>query len=140
MEFFNLLLATNQLFEAKMQFGDFVLFALSLIVFFAWIFSIVYILWGGVLLILSWGNEEKTKPAINTIRYALVWLIVVVVSIFVFPKAAGLLWLDANKYSSPDRIFQEIKRIWDKVLGNGSNDLNLDGNGLDDDFLNLDGF
>jgi hypothetical protein len=39
------LLTQSQLFTAQMTFGEFVLFGLSLIVFFAGIFSIVYILW-----------------------------------------------------------------------------------------------
>lgn len=126
------LLTQSQLFTAQMTFGEFVLFGLSLIVFFAGIFSIVYILWWGVLLILSWGNEDKTRPAINTIRYALVGLIVIVLSIFIFPRVAGLLGLDATKYSSPDRIFKEMKRIWDKFLWTGSSsDLNLDSGELD---------
>jgi hypothetical protein len=41
------------LFTSRMEFGDFVLMAISLIVLFAGVFSILYILWGGVLLILS---------------------------------------------------------------------------------------
>jgi len=36
---------------------------------------------------------------------------VIVLSIFVFPKLAGLLGLDVSKYSSPDKIFMEIKNI-----------------------------
>ncbi len=108
------------LFTSRMEFGDFVLMAISLIVLFAWVFSILYILWGGVLLILSGGKDEKIKPAINSIRYALIGLWVIVLSIFVFPKLAWLLWLDVSKYSSPDKIFMEIKNIGDKIFGNTS--------------------
>jgi hypothetical protein len=106
------------LFTSRMEFGDFVLMAISLIVLFAWVFSILYILWWGVLLILSGWKDEKIKPAINSIRYALIGLWVIVLSIFVFPKLAWLLWLDVSKYSSPDKIFMEIKNIWDKIFGN----------------------
>lgn len=116
------------LFTSRMEFGDFVLMAISLIVLFAGVFSILYILWGGVLLILSWGKDEKIKPAINSIRYALIGLWVIVLSIFVFPKLAGLLGLDVSKYSSPDKIFMEIKNIGDKIFGNSSSgDINLNG-------------
>ena len=106
------------LFTSRMEFGDFVLMAISLIVLFAWVFSILYILWGGVLLILSGWKDEKIKPAINSIRYALIGLAVIVLSIFVFPKLAWLLGLDVSKYSSPDKIFMEIKHIWDKIFWN----------------------
>lgn len=116
-------LASNQnettwILSSTMDLGDFILLAISLIVFFAWIFSIMYILWWGVLLILSWWKEDKIKPAINSIRYALIWLWSIVLAIFIFPKIAWLLWLDVSKYSSPEKIFSEIKTLWDKVLWN----------------------
>lgn len=106
----------NTLFSSRMDIWDFLLFAISLIVLFAWIFSILYILWWWVLLILSWWKDDKIKPAINSIRYALIWLWVIVLSIFVFPKVAWLLGLDVSKYSSPDKIFKEIKVLWDKIF------------------------
>lgn len=104
------------LFNSHMEFWDFVLFWISMIVLFAWVFSIIYILWWWVLLILSWWKDDKIKPAINSIRYSLIWLAVIVLSIFVFPKIAYLLWLDVSKYSQPEKIFNEIKVIWDKVF------------------------
>lgn len=111
------LASSNQtLFTSRMEFWDFILFAISIIVLFAWIFSIMYILWWGVLLILSWWKDDKIKPAINSIRFALIGLWVIIVSIFVFPKVAWLLWLDVSKYSSPDKIFTEIKVLWDKIF------------------------
>ena len=107
--------ATN-IFDSSMEFGDFLLLSISIIILFAWIFSIMYILRWGVLLILSGWKDDKIKPAINSIRYALIWLTVIVASIFIFPKVAWLLWLDASKYSSPERIFTQIKSLWDKIL------------------------
>jgi hypothetical protein len=38
------------------------------------------------MLTLSGGKDEKVKPAINSIRYAIVGIIVVIVSIFIAPK------------------------------------------------------
>lgn len=107
--------ATN-IFDSSMEFGDFLLLSISIIILFAWIFSIMYILRWGVLLILSGWKDDKIKPAINSIRYALIWLTVIVASIFIFPRVAWLLWLDASKYSSPERIFTQIKSLWDKIL------------------------
>lgn len=110
----------QSILTSRMDFWDFILLAISLIVLFAGIFSLLYILWWGVLLILSWGKEEKMKPALNSIRYAIIWLGVIVISIFIFPRLAGLLGLDVSKYSSPDKIFREIKIIWDKIFWPGS--------------------
>ncbi len=112
----------NNIFDSKMEFGDFLLLSISIIILFAWIFSIMYILRWGVLLILSWGKDDKIKPAINSIRCALIGLTVIVASIFIFPKIAGLLWLDASKYSSPEKIFTQIKVLWDKILKTDNSD------------------
>lgn len=128
--------SNGTLFTSRMDIGDFLLFAISLIVLFAGIFSILYILWGGILLILSGGKDDKIKPAINSIRYALIGLWVIVLSIFVFPKIAGLLGLDVSKYSSPDKIFREIKVLWDKIFGtNSAGSIDADGNIKDMDTL-----
>lgn len=108
--------STSAIFESKMDMWEFILLWISLVVLFAWIFSIAYILWWGVLLILSWWKEDKIKPAINSIRYALIWLIVIVLSIFIFPKVAAMLWMDVTNYASPDRIFTQIKVLWDKFF------------------------
>lgn len=129
----------TSIFSSQMEFWDFILLAISIIVLFAWIFSILYILWGWVLLILSWWKDDKIKPAINSIRYALIWLAVIVLSIFIFPRAAALLWLDVTKYSSPDKIFARIKDLWDQIFWNssGSSYDSIDSNSLPSDFSDL---
>lgn len=106
----------TSIFASKMEIWDFILLAISLVVLFAWVFSIAYILWWGVLLILSGWKDEKIKPAINSIRFALIWLVVIVLSIFIFPRLAWMLWMDVTKYASPDKIFKEIKLLWDKFF------------------------
>ncbi|MDD4151156.1 MAG: hypothetical protein PHR68_00935 [Candidatus Gracilibacteria bacterium] len=136
---------TSALFSSKMELGDFILLAISMLVFFAGLFSIGYILRGGLLLILSGGKDDKMKPAINSIRYSIIGFIVIVLSIYIFPRIAGLLGLDVSKYSSPDKIFKQIKSIGDKVLGTGSNssteiDVNSSNNTLNElpeDFSDL---
>ncbi len=99
-----------------MNFWDLVLLVISLFVLVAWILSIIFILWWGVLLILSWGKEDKIKPAINTIRYAILGIIITVITIFIFPILGRLLWLDVDKYAQPKRIFEKIEEIWVKIF------------------------
>jgi uncharacterized membrane protein YgaE (UPF0421/DUF939 family) len=108
----------SSLFWPSMQFWDFILLAISLFVLTSWIFSIVFILWWGLLLILSWGKDDKIKPAINTIRYAVIGIVVTVVAIFVFPILWRMLWIDVEKYAEPKRIFQKIEEIWNKIFSN----------------------
>ncbi len=133
--------ANSSIFSSTMTFGDFVLLAISIFVLVSWILSILFILYWGLLLILSWGKEDKIKPAINTIRYAVLGLVITIISIFVFPIFGRLLWIDVEKYAKPSRILEKIEEIWNKIFWNNSsqtitsdtkdiNDLN------DDNFVN----
>lgn len=104
------------IFWESLEFWDFILLAISLFVLFAWVLSIVFILWWGLLLILSGGKDDKIKPAINTIRYAIIWVIITVLSIFLFPILWRLLGLDVNRYAKPERIFEKIEQIWNNIF------------------------
>lgn len=110
----------GSVFWPTMAFGDFILLGISLFVLASWIFSIIFILWWGLLLILSWWKDDKIKPAINTIRYAVIGIVVTVLTIFLFPILWRLLWLDVEKYAEPKRIFEKIEEIWNKIFGNSS--------------------
>lgn len=112
----------------QIEFGDFILLGISLFVLAAWIFSIVFILWWGLLLILSGGKDDKIKPAINTIRYAIVGIVITVLTIFLFPILWRLLGLDVEKYAEPKRIFEKIEELWDTIFWNKSS---YDPSGLD---------
>ncbi len=108
---------TGSIFEAKMDFGEFILLVISLFVLAAGMLSILFILWGGLLLILSGGKDDKIKPAINTIRFAVIGVVVTVMTIFLFPVFGRLLGLDVEKYAKPQRIFEKIEEIGNKVFG-----------------------
>lgn len=113
----------------NMEAGDFILLIISIFVLVASIFSIVFILWWGVLLILSGWKDDKIKPAINTIRYAVIWIIVTVFTIFVFPILWRLLWLDVEQYAEPRAIFQKIEEIWNQVFWRSSSSTYYPSNG-----------
>lgn len=124
-----------------MNFWDFILLWISLFVLGSWIFSIIFILWWGLLLILSGWKDDKIKPAINTIRYAVIGVVVTVVVIFAFPIFWRMLWLDVEQYAEPKRIFQKIEEIWNKIFANPNNiNYNNDINNIDEipaDFSDL---
>ncbi len=107
---------SSTIFSSDMSFWDLVLLIISLFVLVAWVLSIIFILWGWVLLILSWWKEDKIKPAINTIRYAILGIIITVVTIFVFPILGKLLWLDVEQYARPSRIFEKIEEIGSNIF------------------------
>lgn len=107
---------SNSLLWQKLDFGEFILLSISIFVLVSWILSIAFILWGGLLLILSGWKDDKIKPAINTIRYAIIGIVVTVLSIFLFPILGNLLGLDVEKYAQPKRIFEKIEEIWNKIF------------------------
>ena len=112
----------SPIFSNNMEFWDFVLLVISIFVLAAWILSIVFVLYWGLLLILSWGKEDKIKPAINTIRYAVFWLIITVASIFLFPILGKLLWINVERYAKPTRILEKIEQIWNNIFGSDTYD------------------
>lgn len=101
--------------------GDIVLLIISIFVLVSWVLSILFILWWGLLMILSGWKEEKITPALNTIRYAILWVIITVITIFLFPILGKLLGLDVEKYAKPERIFQKIEELWNNVFGKTNN-------------------
>lgn len=72
------------------------------------------------MLILSGGKDEKVKPAINSIRYAVVGIIVIVIAIFVAPKVSEMLGLGTHQYLSPKSIFDTIKVLMNQIFGAGN--------------------
>lgn len=106
----------GSIFQSQMDFGELILLVISLFVLAAGLLSILFILWWGLLLILSGGKDDKIKPAINTIRYAVIGVVVTVLTIFLFPVFWRLLWLDVEQYAKPQRIFEKIEEIGDKIF------------------------
>ncbi|MDD5197304.1 MAG: hypothetical protein PHN60_00400 [Candidatus Gracilibacteria bacterium] len=123
------------------QLDDIIRVGIALVVLVSGFLSVIFILWGGMMLILSGGKDEKVKPAINSIRYAVVGLIVIILSIFVAPKVGDLLGLNVSTYVSPKVIFSTIQDLSGKFFGN-KNEIDLSpgstgGGTLPSDFSDL---
>lgn len=100
--------------------SDIIRVAVSLVVLVAGLCAILFIIWGGLMLILSGGKDEKVKPAINSIRYAVIGVIVIVIAIFVAPKVSEMLGLGTHDYLSPKSIFDTIKVLMSRIFGTSS--------------------
>lgn len=73
--------------------------------------SAVFIFVGGMSFILSGGNDEKIKQAVNTIRYAIIGLVITILSftfITIVGRMFGLNFLD---YLSYGQIKNSINRL-----------------------------
>ncbi len=121
---------------------DVIRVSIAIVVLVAGMLSVFFIVWWGVMLILSGWKEDKVKPATNSIRYSVVGLIVIIVSLFVAPKLWDLLGLNVSSYISPQVIFRTIKDLSTKIFG-AKDDINFDSDtsgwstGIDQDFNNL---
>ena len=133
---------TSPLLSSTTDPWDIVLLVISIFVLVAWVASILFILWWALLMILSWWKEDKITPALNTIRYAIFWVIVTVATIFLFPILGRILGIDVDKYAKPSRIFEKIDEIWNKIFWSNSSSYNSISNvpewELPDDYVNLD--
>ncbi len=84
---------------------------IAAIVLLSGIISMVFIIWGWFLMIISGGKEEKIKIAVNHMRHAIIGIIFIVVAIFIIPKWLELVWLPGSNYVSPSAIFATIQEI-----------------------------
>lgn len=102
--------------------GNMITTGVAIVVLVAVLCAVIFIVWWGVMLILSGGKDEKVKPAINSIRYSVIGLIVIVVALFIAPKIIEFMGLENMKqYLGPDVIFRSIKDIANGIFsGNGS--------------------
>ena len=100
---------------------DIIRISVAIIVLVAGMLSVAFILWGGVMLILSGGKEEKIKPAISSIRFSVIGIIIIIIAIFVLPRLGDLLGLNVSEYLTPRAIFTTIKALSVDVFGGSPN-------------------
>lgn len=81
--------------------------------------SVVFIFLGGISFILSGGQEDKIKQAVSTIRYAIIGLIVTVLSIVIVGLVGKALGLNIIEYLNPADIFDTVKNITSSGQNNG---------------------
>ena len=96
---------------------DVVRIGIALIILFAGILSIVFIVWGGFLMIVSGGNEEKIKPAVNHIRHAIIGVIFLVATLFMFPTLMDLMGVPYGDYLRPRAVLETIGGLSDTLFG-----------------------
>jgi len=82
--------------------------------------SVFYIFFGGISFILSGGQEEKIKQAVHTIRYAIIGLIVTILSVTII-KILGLVFgFDLLSLITWDRITALMNDLINKIATGGS--------------------
>lgn len=91
--------------------------------------SVFYIFFGGISFILSNGQEDKIKQAVHTIRYAIIGLIVTILSVTII-KILGLVFgFDLLSLITWDRITALMNNVINKIANSGGSSSGLPGSG-----------
>ena len=83
--------------------------------------SVFYIFFGGISFILSGGQEEKIKQAVHTIRYAIIGLIVTILSVTLVKIMGYIFGFDLLSLVTWDRITGLMNLIIERVANSGNN-------------------
>ncbi|MFH0838516.1 MAG: hypothetical protein V1880_04600 [Patescibacteria group bacterium] len=81
--------------------------------------SVFYIFVGGISFILSGGQEDKIREAIHTIRYAIIGLIVTILSVTIIKIVGFIFGFDLLSVISWDRITFLMSQLIDRIVGAG---------------------
>jgi hypothetical protein len=86
----------------------------------AGLLSVVFIIIGGFSFILSGGAEDKIKQAVGTIRYAIIGLIVTILSVIIVSAVGQFIGLDVVKYLNVGDIFRSVQSIGETLKNRGT--------------------
>lgn len=87
--------------------------------------SAIFIFIGGISFILSGGNDEKIKQAINTIRYSIIGLIVTILS-FTFVAIVGKIFgLNFMAFLTYDKIKSDINKLVEPFSAQNENNFEV---------------
>ncbi len=81
--------------------------------------SVVFIFVGGISFILSGGESEKITSAVDTIRYAIIGLIVTVLAVIIVNAVGQIIGINTIEYIKFNEILELIKSIGSGFTGGG---------------------
>lgn len=73
--------------------------------------SVVFIFFGGISFILSGGDEGKIKQAVSTIRYAIVGLVVTMLSVVIVIMVGNAVGLNVVQYINLGEVFDFVSNF-----------------------------
>ena len=119
-------------------------FLIALVVVIASFISILYVILGWFQMVLSWWEEEKVKKAINSIRFSVFGVIVIIFLIYIFSVISDMIGFPLTKeYVNPEVVFENVQKIINFIFQSDSSSSWLDfdslplDNELPPDFIDL---
>lgn len=88
--------------------------------------SVVFIFIGGISFILSGGAEDKIKQAVSTIRYAIIGLIITILSVVIVGTVGKIMGLDIIKYINLQEIYGTVSNLQLNGSSGGGGTTSLD--------------
>lgn len=89
-------------------------------------------------MVISGGDEDRVKKAVNHIRYAALGIVVLVVIVLVVPTFLNMLQLPYGEYFTPPSIFESIRELASGIFQSGGYGLyDTPSTGLPHDFTTL---
>jgi uncharacterized membrane protein len=95
----------------RLEVVDIINKGLAYAIIIAGLLSVVFIFIGGISFILSGGEEGKIKQAVSTIRYAIIGLVITILSVVIVGTVGRALGLDIIKYINFSEIVQNIQGL-----------------------------
>ncbi|MBN1258734.1 hypothetical protein JXA05_03170 [Candidatus Peregrinibacteria bacterium] len=90
--------------------------AVAIAIILAGVLSVFYIFVGGISFILSGGQEDKIKQAVHTIRYAIIGLIVTIMSVTIIKIVGYIFGFDLLSLISWAKISTLMTGVIDKIV------------------------
>lgn len=103
----------------QLSVADLVNLAVAIAIIAAGVLSVVYIFVGGISFILSGGQEDKIRQSIQTIRYAVIGLVVTILSVTIIQIVGYIFGFDLLSIISWDRISELMGDLVDRILNSG---------------------
>lgn len=89
---------------------------IGIAIFIAVLLSFYYMFTGAISLILSGGQDEKIKEAVNTIRYSVIGLVMTILAIASIFLLGNIFGVDVGEYISFDRVSEMLSAAFDRIL------------------------
>ncbi|MFA5855185.1 MAG: hypothetical protein WC846_02775 [Candidatus Gracilibacteria bacterium] len=94
--------------------------AIAYAIIIAGFLSVIFIFFGGISFILSGGDDGKIKQAVATIRYAIIGLVVTLLSVVIVGFIGNALGLNVIEYINLGEIFDLISNVTTNAGGGSS--------------------
>ena len=99
---------------------DIVNLGVAIAIILAGALSVFYIFVGGISFILSGGQEEKIKQAVHTIRYAIIGLVVTILSVTIIKIVGYIFGFDLLSLISWQKISLLMSNLVDRIVSGGA--------------------